>query len=52
MRQENIKIVQDLKVLNIKYSSSIYAVDSKTFDFKQYSYTKIQIYPFKNPFWS
>ena len=42
MPQENIKTVQDFQVLNVKYSSNIYTVDSKSFDFKQYFYIKIQ----------
>ena len=48
MLQENIKTVQNLQVLNIKYSSNIYTADSKSFDFKQHFYIKIQIYTFKN----
>ena len=42
MLHENIKTVQDLQILNVKYSSNIYAVESKSFDFKQYFYIKFK----------
>ena len=50
MLLENIKTVQNLQVLNVKYSSNIYAVYSKSFNCKQYFCIKIQVYAFKNPF--